>query len=130
MGFNGFLAVGVGAAIGAWARWGLGLMLNATIPTLPLGTLAANLIGAYLMGLFMGLFSISTFTTEFTPELRLFVMTGLLGGLTTFSSFSAESVTLLSRGQYGWAASHLFIHILGSLAMTGLGLLTIQLMRA
>ena len=130
MGFNGFLAVGVGAAIGAWARWGLGLMLNATIPTLPLGTLAANLIGAYLMGLFMGLFSISTFTTEFTPELRLFVMTGLLGGLTTFSSFSAESVTLLSRGQYGWAASHIFIHVLGSLAMTGLGLLTIQLMRA
>ncbi len=130
MGFNGFLAVGVGAAIGAWARWGLGLMLNATIPILPLGTLAANLIGAYLMGLFMGLFSISTLTAEFTPELKLFVMTGLLGGLTTFSSFSAESVTLLSRGQYGWAASHIFIHVLGSLAMTGLGLLTIQFMRA
>ncbi len=130
MGFNGFLAVGVGAAIGAWARWGLGLMLNATIQTLPLGTLAANLIGAYLMGLFMGLFSISTLTAEFTPELKLFVMTGLLGGLTTFSSFSAESVTLLSRGQYGWAASHIFIHVLGSLAMTGLGLLTIQFMRA
>lgn len=130
MGFNGFLAVGVGAAIGAWARWGLGLLLNATIPTLPLGTLAANLIGAYLMGLFMGLFSISTLTAEFTPELKLFVMTGLLGGLTTFSSFSAESVTLLSRGQYGWAASHIFIHVLGSLAMTGLGLLTIQFMRA
>ncbi len=130
MGFNGFLAVGVGAAIGAWARWGLGLMLNATIPTFPLGTLAANLIGAYLMGLFMGLFTINTLTTEFTPELKLFVMTGLLGGLTTFSSFSAESVTLLSRGQYCWAASHIFIHVLGSLAMTGLGLLTIQLMRA
>jgi len=130
MSFNSFLAVGVGAAIGAWARWALGLMLNAAIPTLPLGTLTANLIGAYLMGLFMGLFSISTFTTEFTPELRLFVMTGLLGGLTTFSSFSAESVTLLSRGQYGWAATHIFIHVLGSLALTGLGLLTIQLMRA
>ncbi|MEY3884561.1 MAG: hypothetical protein RIS87_336 [Pseudomonadota bacterium] len=130
MSFNSFIAVGVGAAIGAWARWALGLMLNAAIPTLPLGTLTANLIGAYLMGLFMGLFSISTFTTEFTPELRLFVMTGLLGGLTTFSSFSAESVTLLSRGQYGWAATHIFIHVLGSLALTGLGLLTIQLMRA
>ena len=130
MSFNSFIAVGVGAAIGAWARWALGLMLNAAIPTLPLGTLTANLIGAYLMGLFMGLFSISTFTTEFTPELRLFVMTGLLGGLTTFSSFSAESVTLLSRGQYSWAASHIFIHVLGSLAMTGLGLLTIQFMRA
>lgn len=130
MSFNSFIAVGVGAAIGAWARWALGLMLNAAIPTLPLGTLTANLIGAYLMGLFMGLFSISTLTAEFTPELKLFVMTGLLGGLTTFSSFSAESVTLLSRGQYGWAATHIFIHVLGSLALTGLGLLTIQLMRA
>ena len=130
MGFNSFLAVGVGAAIGAWARWTLGLMLNAAIPTLPLGTLTANLIGAYLMGLFMGLFSISTFTTEFTPELRLFVMTGLLGGLTTFSSFSAESVTLLSRGQYGWATTHVLIHVFGSLTLTGLGLLTIHLIRS
>jgi len=126
MGFNGFLAVGTGAAIGAWLRWGLGFMLNAAIPTLPLGTLAANLIGGYLMGLFMGLFTMSA---TFTPELRLFVMTGLLGGLTTFSTFSAEAVTLLSRGQYGWAATHILVHVLGSLAMTGLGLLTIQLIR-
>lgn len=126
MGFNGFLAVGVGAAMGAWMRWGLGLMLNATLPALPLGTLAANLIGGYFMGLFMGLFSM---TSTFSPELRLFVMTGLLGGLTTFSTFSAEAVTLLSRGQYGWAATHILLHVLGSLAMTGLGILTVQMIR-
>ncbi len=126
MGFNGFLAVGVGAAVGAWARWGLGLMLNATIPALPLGTLAANLVGGYFMGLFMGIF---TATATFSPEIRLFVMTGLLGGLTTFSSFSAEAVTLISRGQYGWAATHILVHVLGSLAMTALGLITVQFIR-
>ena len=126
MGFNGFLAVGVGAAIGAWLRWGLGFMLNATIPALPLGTLTANLVGGYLMGLFMGLFAM---TSTFTPELRLFVMTGLLGGLTTFSTFSAESVTLFTRGQYGWAATHILLHVFGSLVMTGLGLFTVQFLR-
>lgn len=127
MGFNGFLAVGLGAAIGAWARWGLGLMLNASVPALPLGTLVANLVGAYLIGLFMGIFSL---LSTFSPELRLFVITGVLGGLTTFSTFSAEAVTLISRGQYDWAAMHILLHVLGSLAMTGLGLLTVQLIRA
>jgi fluoride exporter len=126
MGFNGFLVVGTGAAIGAWMRWWLGLMLNATLPSLPLGTLAANLVGGYLMGLFMGMF---TMTSTFSPELRLFVMTGFLGGLTTFSTFSAEAVTLFSRGQYGWAITHILVHVLGSLVMTGLGLLTVQLIR-
>jgi len=126
MGFNGFLVVGAGAAIGAWMRWWLGLMLNATLPSLPLGTLAANLVGGYLMGLFMGMF---TMTSTFSPELRLFVMTGFLGGLTTFSTFSAEAVTLFSRGQYGWAITHILVHVLGSLVMTGLGLLTVQLIR-
>jgi CrcB protein len=126
MGFNGFLVVGAGAAIGAWMRWWLGLMLNATLPSLPLGTLAANLVGGYLMGLFMGMF---TMTSTFSPELRLFVMTGFLGGLTTFSTFSAEAVTLFSRGQYGWAIIHILVHVLGSLVMTGLGLLTVQLIR-
>ncbi|MSP86240.1 MAG: fluoride efflux transporter CrcB [Methylotenera sp.] len=126
MSFNGFFAIGAGAAIGAWMRWGLGLILNSTLPALPLGTLAANLIGGYLIGLLMGLFSMSS---SFPPELRLFLITGLLGGLTTFSTFSAEAVTLLSRGQYGWATTHILVHVLGSLAMTGMGLFTIQLMR-
>lgn len=126
MGMGGFIAVGAGAAIGAWVRWGLGFMLNATLPALPLGTLAANLIGAYLMGLAMGMFAM---TVTLTPEVRLLVTTGFLGGLTTFSTFSAEAVTLLARGQYGWATTHILMHVLGSLVMTGLGILTIQLLR-
>jgi fluoride exporter len=126
MGFNGFLAIGAGAALGAWMRWWLGFMLNAALPALPLGTLAANLIGGYLMGIFMGLFAL---TSAISPEVRLFVMTGLLGGLTTFSTFSAEAVTLISRGQYGWAATHVLVHVLGSLVLTGLGIFTVQLIR-
>jgi len=126
MGLNGFLVVGAGAAIGAWMRWWLGIMLNATLPALPLGTLAANLIGGYLIGLFMGIFAVAS---TFPPEVRLFIVTGLLGGLTTFSTFSAEAVTLLTRGQYGWATTHILVHVLGSLVMTGMGLFTIQLIR-
>lgn len=124
--FTSVLAVGSGAALGAWMRWWLGLMLNATLPALPLGTLAANLVGGYLMGLFMGIFAL---TSTFPPEVRLFVMTGFLGGLTTFSTFSAEAVTLLARGQYGWVTMHILIHVLGSLAMTGMGIVTVQLIR-
>ena len=128
MGLCGFAAVGAGAAIGAWLRWALGLLLNAVVPALPLGTLAANLVGGYLMGLALGVFVIGG--NGFSPEMRLFVTTGFLGGLTTFSTFSAEAVTLLARGEYGWASLHLLSHVAGSLIMTGLGLLTIQLLRA
>lgn len=124
--FTSVLAVGSGATLGAWMRWWLGLMLNATLPALPLGTLAANLVGGYLMGLFMGIFAL---TSTFPPEIRLFVMTGFLGGLTTFSTFSAEAVTLLARGQYGWVAMHILAHVLGSLAMTSMGIVTVQLIR-
>lgn len=126
MSFNGFFAVGVGAAIGAWLRWWLGVMLNTILPALPLGTLVANLVGGYLIGLSMGLFALAS---SVSPELRLFIITGLLGGLTTFSTFSAESVNLLSRGQYGWAATHILVHVLGSIAMTGMGFFTVQLVR-
>jgi CrcB protein len=126
MSFNGFFAVGVGAAIGAWLRWWLGVMLNTILPALPLGTLVANLVGGYLIGLCMGLFALAS---SVSPELRLFIITGLLGGLTTFSTFSAESVNLLSRGQYGWAATHILVHVLGSIAMTGMGFFTVQLVR-
>lgn len=126
MGIGGFVAVGAGAAIGAWIRWGLGFMLNATLPAMPLGTLAANLIGGYLMGMAMGVF---TLTASLSPEVRLLVTTGFLGGLTTFSTFSAEALTLLARGQYGWATTHIMLHVVGSLAMTGLGIFTIQLLR-
>jgi CrcB protein len=126
MGASGFVAVGIGAAFGAWLRWGLGLLLNSFLPVLPLGTLAANLVGGYLMGLTMGIFALSA---TLSPEVRLLVTTGFLGGLTTFSTFSAEAVTLIARGQYGWATTHVLLHLIGTLAMTGLGILTIQLLR-
>jgi CrcB protein len=126
MGITAFWAVGIGAALGAWGRWGLSVALNAWFPLLPLGTLLANLVGAYLMGLSMGLVALGGLLS---PELRLLVTTGFLGGLTTFSTFSAESVTLLSRGDYGWASLHLLGHVVGSLLMTGLGLMTVQLLK-
>ena len=126
MGMTAFFAVGIGAAIGAWGRRGLSLMLIALFPFLPLGTLVANLVGGYLMGISMGLVALGGLLS---PELRLLVTTGFLGGLTTFSTFSAESVTLFSRGEYGWASLHLLGHVLGSLLMTALGLLTVQLLK-
>lgn len=121
MGLASFLAVGGGAALGAWARWGLGLALNPLFPTLPLGTLAANLIGGYLVGFAVALFH---HHAGLAPELKLFLITGFLGGLTTFSTFSAEVVSLLERAQYGWALAAAASHLLGSLAMTALGIAT------
>jgi len=110
-----WLAVGAGAALGAWIRWGLGIALNASI--LPIGTLVANLGGGLLMG-----FSLAYFVaTPIQNELRLFVMTGFLGGLTTFSAFSAEAFTLINRQQYAWASAHILSHVMGSLLMTALG---------
>lgn len=126
MGFNGFIAVGLGAAIGAWMRWGLSVWLNPLLPSLPLGTLSANLIGGYLIGLSTGYFAL---VAHLAPEVRLLVITGFLGGLTTFSTFSAESVSLITRQQYGWAISHILWHLLGSLAMTGLGLWTVTALK-
>jgi fluoride exporter len=117
------LAVGIGAALGAWMRWWLGIMLNPLFPTLPLGTLAANLVGGYLVGVAVELF---IHHASLPAEARLFVVTGFLGGLTTFSTFSAETVTLLARGQFGWAAAIIGSHVLGSLAMTVLGIMTIK----
>jgi CrcB protein len=126
MGMTAFFAVGIGAAIGAWGRWGLSLAFNDLFPLLPLGTLLANLVGGYLMGISMGLVALGGLLS---PELRLLVTTGFLGGLTTFSTFSAESVTLFSRGEYGWASLHLLGHVFGSLLMTALGLMTVQLLK-
>ena len=93
------LAVAVGAVLGAWLRWGLGTWLNLRSHSLPLGTLAVNLIGGFLVGVAVASFADRT---EIPHEWRLFVITGFLGGLTTFSTFSAESVALLLRGDYGW----------------------------
>ena len=124
---NGFIAVGIGAAFGAWLRWGLGLLLNPLFPTLPLGTLCANLLGGYLIGITIGIISLY----ESMPvEVRLLVITGFLGGLTTFSTFSAEVVTLFLRQQYVWACGSIALHLAGSLSLTLLGIGTINLIRS
>lgn len=120
---SGFIAVGAGAALGAWARWGLSIWLNHRHPSLPLGTLAANLIGGYLIGVVIAWLSLSP---ELDPRWRLFLITGLLGGLTTFSSFSAEVVTLLQRGEPGWALVTAAMHLAGSLLLTWLGISTVK----
>jgi fluoride exporter len=112
-------AVGVGAACGAWARWGLSLLLNPVLPSLPLGTLAANLIGGLLIGIVMGLAE----PLALSVTMRLLIVTGFLGGLTTFSSFSAEAIGTLMRGESGWAILLVLAHLAGSLVLTGLGLL-------
>jgi fluoride exporter len=121
----GLLAVGGGAALGAWLRWWLGIVLNPLFPTLPLGTLAANLVGGYLIGIALAV--VSHFEA-LPPEIRLLVVTGFLGGLTTFSTFSAEATTLLGRGQYGWTAVLVVAHVLGSVAMTFAGIASMRLL--
>jgi CrcB protein len=119
----GFFAVGSGAAVGAWLRWGLGIVLNPVFPTLPLGTLAANIIGGYLVGIALG---VLTHFEALPPEIRLLLTTGFLGGLTTFSTFSAEATTLLAREQLGWAAAHVAVHVVGSVLMTFAGIATMR----
>lgn len=120
---GGFVAVGVGAVLGAWARWGLGNVLNAVVPELPMGTLAANAIGGFLIGAAIQLF---TDHPGVPPEARLFVITGFLGGLTTFSTFSAEAVSLLARSQWSWAAAHVGSHLGSSLALTVVGMYAVR----
>ena len=125
MPWGGILAVGGGAAIGAWLRWWLGVLLNPLFPTLPLGTLAANLIGGLLMGFAM---EVLTRHAVLPAEVRLLVTTGFLGGLTTFSTFSAEVVTLLMRREYLWGSITIASHVVGSLAMTIVGIILIRAM--
>lgn len=116
------LAVATGAALGALLRWGLSLWLNPLFVRLSLGTLGANLVGGYLVGVAVAFFA---WQVELPPAWRLFAITGFLGGLTTFSSFSSEVVGLLLQGEYGWALATTLIHLLGSLLLTGLGLATV-----
>ena len=121
----GFLAIGIGAALGAWARWALAVLLNATFPLLPLGTLAANVIGGFGIGLAIEIFTRHAGISE---EMRLFVITGFLGALTTFSTFSAEVVALLARAQYGWALILAAAHLAGSLVATLGGIYVVRCM--
>lgn len=123
---SSILSISSGAALGALLRWGLGTRLNALFPFIPPGTLAANLIGGYLIGIAIAVFAVQT---NFPPQLRLFVITGFLGGLTTFSTFSAEIVTQLQQGEVGWALGAIAAHVFGSLLMTLLGIGTIAVFR-
>ena len=116
-----FLAVAAGAILGAWLRWGLSAWLNPMAPALPLGTLAANIGGGYLVGLAVAFFAANA---SLPPEWRLASITGFLGALTTFSTFSAESVQLLQAARYAEAALHTAAHLLGSIAATLFGFAT------
>ena len=113
-----FAAVGIGAAFGAWLRWGFSTWLNPRLPHFPLGTLAANMVGGYLVG-----FAVAYFLArhDLPPHWRLFVVTGFLGGLTTFSTFSAEVTELLSRGEYATGLLLAATHLVGSLMLTAAG---------
>lgn len=118
----GFVAVGFGAACGAWVRWLLGLALNPWLVAVPLGTLAANLAGGYLIGVAVGVFHLNS---DLPVALKLLVITGFLGGLTTFSTFSAEVVERLLAGQPWLAFGLALLHLAGSLGATWLGLLSV-----
>lgn len=118
---SAFLAVGAGAVLGAWLRWGLATWLNPLLPHLPLGTLAANLGGGFLVGVALAFFSSNS---SLSPEWRLACITGFLGALTTFSTFSAESVQLLFASRYGAALLHAGSHLFGSILASGLGFAT------
>jgi CrcB protein len=120
--WKSILAISVGAALGALLRWQLGVRLNAILPSVPPGTLVANLFGAYVIGLAIAFFA---FSTAVSPEWRLLVITGFCGGLTTFSTFSAELVVLLQQGRPLWASVLILAHVAGSLLMTLAGMATV-----
>ena len=125
--WKSILAVALGSALGALLRWQLGEKLNALLPTLPPGTLIANLIGAYIIGLAIAFFSACA---DLSPEWRLLVITGFCGGLSTFSTFSAEIVALLQRGQYAMAGGAIALHVVGALLMTFAGIATVTLLKS
>jgi CrcB protein len=118
-------AIAVGAVAGAWARWGLAYWLNPRLGALPLGTLAANVIGGYLVGIAAAIFMAHP---GLAPAWRLLFITGFLGGLTTFSTFSAESVVFLQGARWGAALLHIGLHLFGSIAATVAGIATVRLL--
>jgi CrcB protein len=118
-----WIAIGIGAACGAWLRWGLGLWLNASTQAIPLGTLAANWLGGYAVGFLVAFFNAQT---NIAPEWRLLIITGFLGGLTTFSTFSAEAMALLQRGDYLWFLAHSATHLVGAIVLCVLGFATFR----
>jgi CrcB protein len=119
------IAIAAGGVLGAWLRWGLSYWLNPRIQSLPLGTLASNLIGGYLVGIAA---AILVAHPGLAPAWRLFFVTGFLGALTTFSTFSAESVVLLQGAQWGAALLHIMLHLAGSIAATLAGIATVRVL--
>ena len=123
---SSILAISLGASMGAVTRGLLGTSLNAVFPTIPPGTVAANLLGGYLIGVALAIFANHP---GIAPEWRLLIITGFLGGMTTFSTFSAEVTTLIQQGRLIWAMTAIGIHVVGSLVMTLLGLWTVALLK-
>lgn len=121
------MVIAVGASLGAWLRWILGMKLNALFPTIPPGTVVANMVGGYIIGLAIAFLAASP---TLSPEWRLLIITGFCGGLTTFSTFSAETVSLIQEGKLLWALGSISLHVVGSLAMTAFGLITYQVVGA
>jgi CrcB protein len=120
------VAIGLGAALGAWSRWGLGLWLNRGSDQFPTGTFVANMVGGYIIGISIAVIAAHP---EWPPSVRLFLITGFLGALTTFSSFSAETYTFFEEGRITLAVFYVMVSVVSSIALTGLGMLTVQLFK-
>ena len=116
---NTLVAISVGASLGAVLRWVLGTQLNGLFPDVPPGTLAANLVGGYIVGIAIAYFGSAP---DISPEWRLFIITGFCGGLTTFSTFSGEIVSLMQQGRLAMAGGAIAAHVIGSVVMTILGI--------
>ncbi|WP_019209212.1 fluoride efflux transporter CrcB [Yersinia massiliensis] len=121
--FNTLLAVFIGGGAGSVARWLVSMKLNSLSPNIPVGTLIVNLVGAFIIGLTLALF---TRLTHIDPVWKLLITTGFCGGLTTFSTFSVEVVYLIQDGKLGWAAGTILLNLAGSLAMTILAFLLVN----
>lgn len=120
MPWSSLLIIALGASLGAWCRWGLAIALNPLFPSMALGTLAANLSGGLLIGILM---EAGDRLGTMGPELRLLLITGFLGAFTTFSAFSAELAFSLRQGDYFWGVATAAAHVIGSVALTGIGML-------
>lgn len=120
------VVISLGASCGALLRWWFGMQLNALFPSIPLGTLTSNLLGAYVIGAAVAIFASSS---AIAPEWRLLIMTGFCGGLTTFSTFSVELATLVKQGEALWSGAIIMAHVAGSLLMSLAGMATIEWVR-
>jgi CrcB protein len=121
-----FLYIGFAAAMGAWSRWGIGILLNTLHPIYPMGTLTVNLVGAYLMGISMGAFELFS---DLSPDLKLIINIGFLGGLTTFSAFTAEIFQLLQKNELVASLTLIALHVVGSVLMAYLGWLSVSFIK-